>query len=337
MTERHLLDFRAGAPWSERALEVHRRAAAVAWADAAHPSSEGRRAATWLDAARATMRDLTGFPFVTFLPNRRAAVTAALDALDAHRVCVPATHRQDVLARADVVVPVTPDGAARWDEAAPPDADSVFLLQHGNEETGVGDSPVPGARCILDASQTLGRLPLPDDIDIVCADLRAAGSPVDVGVVLARRDLGIDDLAQVPAVVVGVDALTAVWGTMDAAGARTEEAMADFEATVRGRVPDVQFHGAHRAAHLRSLSVLHLDAETLMRALDARGWVVGSGSACVRDGQPSHVLAAMGRITHGNLRLALPVGLDPTVLTDFADDLAAAVTRLRVEAGVDDL
>ena len=194
-----------------------------------------------------------------------------------------------------------------------------------------------GANTVLDASAAFGRAPLPPEVDVVCTDLRAAGSPVDVGLILSRRPLDIEDDVQVPAAVVAVDALTTAWASMRPDADATAAAMDDFERTLQRRLPDVQFHGTDRAPHLRSLSVLHLDAETLMRALDARGWVTGSGSACVRDGEPSHVLAAMGRITHGNLRLALPYGLNPAVLGEFADDLIDAVTRLRIEAGVHDL
>lgn len=113
--------------------------------------------------------------------------------------------------------------------------------------------------------------------------------------------------------------------------------MEAFEGRLAQRLADVQFHGRGRVPHIRSLSILHLDAETMMRALDGRGYVVGSGSACVLDGRPSHVLAAMGRVTHGNLRLALPWDLDLAVLDRFADVVADTANALRIEAGVADL
>ncbi len=337
MIVRQVLDFRAGAPWTDRALEVHRRAAASAWGDPGHPSSEGRRAATWLDAARATVRDLTGFRHVVFVPNRDAALIAAMEALGSPRVAAPATHRRAVLARSSSVVSVDAHGHARWDAPWDTGGASFLAMQLANEETGVMDLAPPGARVILDASAAFGRVPLPAGVDVVCSDFRAVGSPADAAVVLSMRPLDIPDALQVPAAVVAVDALTSAWHGMHARAEAFERAFHTFEHEVCDRLPDVQFHGTDRAPHLRSLSVLHLDAETLMGALDARGWVTGSGSACVRDGEPSHVLAAMGRITHGNLRLALPVELDPTVLRAFAEDLVETVTRLRIEAGVDDL
>ena len=44
-----------------------------------------------------------------------------------------------------------------------------------------------------------------------------------------------------------------------------------------------------------------------MTELDRRGFGIASGSACTASTlTPSHVLAAMGVLTHGNVRLALP-------------------------------
>ena len=50
--------------------------------------------------------------------------------------------------------------------------------------------------------------------------------------------------------------------------------------------------------------MLYVDAEAVQTALDARGYAVGSGSACAsRSGQPPGVLAAIGGLTSGNLRI----------------------------------
>ena len=79
------------------------------------------------------------------------------------------------------------------------------------------------------------------------------------------------------------------------------------------------------APHILSVSVLYVDAEALQTRLDARGYAVGSGSACAsRHGQPSHVLAAVGGFTGGNLR----VGLSP----DLPDEVVAKTRAKYVEA-----
>ena len=146
MTERHILDLRAGVPWTDAALDVLGRTARAAWANPVHPSSEGRRAATWLEAAASTVRDLTGLPHVSFFTDRASALTATLAAYPGARVSAAATHRTPALALAHELVPVDERGVADW-----PVCD-VALLQGANEETGVADF-LPRARVtVLDAS-----------------------------------------------------------------------------------------------------------------------------------------------------------------------------------------
>lgn len=57
-----------------------------------------------------------------------------------------------------------------------------------------------------------------------------------------------------------------------------------------------------------TFSALLADGEELVRQFDRRGFAVGSGSACTSSTlEPSHVLAAMGALTHGNVRITLPL------------------------------
>jgi len=61
-----------------------------------------------------------------------------------------------------------------------------------------------------------------------------------------------------------------------------------------------------RLPHLVTFSCLYVDGEALVGALDAAGFAVGSGSACTSSAlEPSHVLAAMGALTHGNVRVSV--------------------------------
>ena len=63
-----------------------------------------------------------------------------------------------------------------------------------------------------------------------------------------------------------------------------------------------------RLPHVVTFSALYVDGESLVDALDRRGIVVASGSACTSSRlEPSHVLAAMGALTHGNVRVTLPL------------------------------
>ena len=78
----------------------------------------------------------------------------------------------------------------------------------------------------------------------------------------------------------------------------------------RGRrgIPDVEVVGdpVDRLPHLVTFSCLYVDGEALVTELDRRGFEVASGSACTASTlEPSHVLAAMGALTHGNVRVSL--------------------------------
>ena len=55
-----------------------------------------------------------------------------------------------------------------------------------------------------------------------------------------------------------------------------------------------------------TFSCLYVDGEALVTELDQRGYGVASGSACTASTlAPSHVLEAMGVLTHGNVRVSL--------------------------------
>ena len=62
---------------------------------------------------------------------------------------------------------------------------------------------------------------------------------------------------------------------------------------------------------------------------------MASGSACTASSlTPSHVLAAMGVLTHGNVRLALATDTSDEQVTSFLDVLPGVVARLRAEVGL---
>jgi cysteine desulfurase len=75
-----------------------------------------------------------------------------------------------------------------------------------------------------------------------------------------------------------------------------------------------------------TFSALYADGEALVRELDRRGFALASGSACTASTlEPSHVLAAMGALTHGNLRVTLPLS---AVSPDRGDDVARFAAAL---------
>ena len=112
----------------------------------------------------------------------------------------------------------------------------------------------------------------------------------------------------VPAVLAAAAALQAVVAERDEVDAR-QHALVDASARrVAAEVPDVEVVGDpdDRLPHLVTFSCLYVDGEALVTELDRRGFGVASGSACTASTlAPSHVLAAMGVLTHGNVRVSL--------------------------------
>jgi len=109
---------------------------------------------------------------------------------------------------------------------------------------------------------------------------------------------------------------------------------------VRARVaeiPDTEVVGdpVHRLPHLVTFSFLYVDGEAIVDALNRRGFEVASGSACTASTlEPSHVLAAMGALTHGNVRVSLSRGATEAEVDGFLAALPEVVREIRQEAGV---
>jgi cysteine desulfurase len=78
-----------------------------------------------------------------------------------------------------------------------------------------------------------------------------------------------------------------------------------------------------------------VDGEALITELDRAGFAVNSGSSCTADSlAPSHVLEAMGVLSHGNVRVSLPRGTSSSTVEGFLRILPPTLARLRAVAGV---
>ena len=140
----------------------------------------------------------------------------------------------------------------------------------------------------------------------------------------------------VPAVWSAAAALDAVVATREVVGARQHALVARLRREVAARVPDVDVVGDpdDRAPHLLTFSALYVDGETLSLELDRAGFAVASGSACSASSEhPSHVLAAMGALTHGNVRLGLTRTTTEAEVEAFLDVLPGVVAEIRDRLG----
>jgi cysteine desulfurase len=214
-----------------------------------------------------------------------------------------------------------------------------------------------GIPLLVDAMASLGRDPAPSLFDVMAGDARSWGGPAGLGVLVVpertrwQRPGPVSEIEQgrtdvEPVVAIALAAAEA-WRQTQAT--RADEATGSSAILRRLRAAasglrDVEVVGDADDClpHVLTFSLLYVDGEALSTELDRRGFAVGSGSACTSSTlQPSHVLAAMGVLTHGNVRITLPLqAIAPNLSSDidrFIAELPAAVATIRAHLGASEL
>lgn len=376
VTGRVYLDAGGRAPLLPQAREALLAALDEGWADPRRLHAEGRRARLLIDGARQSVAAVLGARTeeVHFTPGHTSSLHSAVRAVargrrrSGARVLTSAVERAAVLHAADFVgerVSVGVDRSGRVDAdrletlIAEPGV-ALAAVQHANGEVGT-IQPVErvhqaaqraGVPLLVDAGASLGHAPVPDAWDVLAADPGDWGGPPGIGVLVLRSrvrwapDWPEDDDAlvpgarNVPAALATAVSLEAVRADQEAAAARRSGLVRLIRERVAAEVPDVEVVGDpdHRLPHVVTFSCLYVDGEALVGELDRLGFAVGSGSACTSSSlEPSHVLAAMDVLTHGNVRLALPRDVAAEDVARFLDVLPGAVARTRAALGTADL
>jgi cysteine desulfurase len=203
----------------------------------------------------------------------------------------------------------------------------------------------------VDAAQSVGHLPVPPGWSLLSASAHKWGGPPGVGVLVVRkgvrwispypgddhhrpRPVGALDL---PAVVAAAASLRAATAEAPAEGVRLSALVDRIRTVVAATVPDVEVVGdpVERLPHLVTFSCLYVDGEALLHALDRAGFAVSSGSSCTASTlRPSHVLEAMGVLSHGNVRVSLHRGTTAEQVDRFLAVLPGLVSQIRAEAGM---
>ena len=214
-----------------------------------------------------------------------------------------------------------------------------------------------GIPLLVDAMASLGRDATPAHFDVLAGDARSWGGPSGLGVLVVRegtrwrRPGPASEVEQArtdvePMIAIALAAAEA-WRQTQATrldqAARSSAIVSRLRAAA-GDLRDVDVVGDadDRLPHVLTFSLLYVDGEALLTELDRRGFAVGSGSACTSSTlEPSHVLAAMGVLTHGNIRITLPLNtIAPTLEEDvnrFVAELPDAVAAVRAHLGASDL
>jgi cysteine desulfurase len=230
-------------------------------------------------------------------------------------------------------------------------------LQHTNHEVGA-IQPVTevarvcrrvGALLHVDACQSVGQVGLAiEDLgaDLLTASAAKFGGPRGVGFLAqgargrvvallegddrqGRRRSGQLD---VPSIAAAAVALQVALRDLQTERSARELVRRHLRARLPEVVEDIAVHGPLADAHpgIVAASALYVDGEALLRALDAVGFAVHSGSSCAAtSGEPSHVLVAMGALTHGHVRVSIGPEVTIADADRFLDAYATTVTELR--------
>jgi cysteine desulfurase len=208
-----------------------------------------------------------------------------------------------------------------------------------------------GVPLYVDAAQSVAHVPVPPGWALLTASAHKWGGPAGVGVLVVRKGTrwrspypddypyrpGPQGAVNLPAVVAAAASLRAAMAEA-ATEARRLSALVDrIRTAVAGTVPDVEVVGdpVQRLPHLVTFSCLYVDGEALLHALDREGFAVSSGSSCTASTlRPSHVLEAMGVLSHGNVRVSLHRGTTEDDVSRFLAVLPGLVARIRAEVGM---
>lgn len=251
------------------------------------------------------------------------------------------------------------DGSGRADiagfaAAIRQDRTVLACLQSSNHEVGtlqpvreaIAECQSAGVPLLVDAAASAGRMPVPAGWSMLAASGHKWGSPPGVGVLVIRKSVrwqpplpadsreahrapGFPNLPAICAAAVALDAFQA---GSEAADGILRALTGQIRDRLPALVPDAVVHADPAATlpHIVTFSCLYVDGEALVTELDRAGFSVSSGSACASDvQQPSHVLAAMGALTHGNVRVSLPRGTSQQSVDGFLAALPHIVRRLR--------
>ncbi|GAA4700010.1 cysteine desulfurase family protein [Phytohabitans rumicis] len=361
-------DAAAGAPLHPVARQALLAALEDGWADPGKLYTQARRARQLLDAARAATAEILRVrpDELAFTPSGTAAAHSAVLGTAKGRsragtaVVHSAIEHSAVLYAAGasgVSVPVDRLGRLdldAWRDAVARPGVALAALISASHEVGTLQ-PVraaaeacaaAGVPLYVDAAQSVGRVDVPDGWSVLSASARKWGGPAGVGLLVVRKgvrwlspypDGDRETCRDLPAIVAAAAALRAVSADQAALAARLAPLVDRIRAVVAATVPDVEVVGDPdaRLPHLVTFSCLYVDGEALLHALDRRGFAVSSGSSCTSSTlRPSHVLEAMGVLSHGNVRVSLHRDTTKAEVDRFLAELPGVVSDLRAEAGV---
>jgi cysteine desulfurase len=367
------LDAAAGAPPHPVVAQALAAAAADGWVGPAKLYAPGRRAGQLLAGARAAVAEALWVrpDEVGFTSSGTSAVQAAVAGARAGRQRYGQTLVHSAIEHSallhvagddHVAVPVDRLGELDLDafqQAVSAPGVALAAVLSASHEAGTRQpleqvyaaAGAAGVPVLVDAAASLTWDPVPAGWSLLAASAHKWGGPPGVGVLVVRKgtrwvppwpgaeagSLDQPGALNLPAVVAAAAALRAVLAEGDAELSRLRGLIDLVRSRVAAEVPDVEVvgHPERRLPHLATFSCLYVDGEAMLHALDRAGFAVSSGSSCTSSTlRPSHVLEAMGVLSHGNVRVSLPRGTARADVERFLDALPILVAHVRAEAGV---
>ena len=262
-----------------------------------------------------------------------------------------ATDRKDIFAIASRsshhVLPSALDGKLISPSQQTPN--SVLALSVANAETGVIQEceeiirSVNPDRIFLDATASGIRVQGINNYSTAIFDSRSWYGPSELGLLVIKdKSLWSNPLphlnaahpdfeASLPLLLASAVAIENFSSEVEEANMRARK----FNSQLRdsfAQIPDVDIAGSLDSSlpHLLSASFLNCNGEELLRGIQGDGFSVDSGSACTADNlEPSHVLAAMGVLTHGNIRITIHPNATQSEIDGLISSVKTNVERLR--------
>ena len=222
----------------------------------------------------------------------------------------------------------------------------VLSLQLCNRETGIiqnsrPKSPDQIAGLFVDATASGTRIDLPENWDTALWDSTSWAGPSGLGVFAVSKSAnwknplphldgrinpGPASLALIVASALAIDSWVADEKNL---AAKIATINGDIRKYISTNIPDSDL-APGGADHLISASFLYVNAEQLVTTLADKGYAVDSGSACSSiNMQPSHVLAALGVLTQGNIRLTIHHATTFEQVKEFLEVLSQTISELR--------
>lgn len=250
-------------------------------------------------------------------------------------------------------------------EEALTDQTAIVSVMHANNEIGT-IQPIAelarlaharGALFHTDAVQSVAKIPVDAralGVDLLSLSAHKFNGPKGVGALWIRRGTRLTAILtggkhertrragteNVPGIAgLGAAAKLAA-AKMDTEGRRLAALRDRLENAILERIPGTAVNGARepRVPNTTNISFEHIEAESLLIALDLEGIAVSTGSACSSGTlEPSHVLRAMGLSAHrtqNSIRISLGMGNTDEQVDYFLEKLPAVVEKLRRLTGI---